>query len=266
MDFTLAKNIHDNYKYLITIKCIVSKDWNFRYIPSFTTNTLTNYLTKSKEDINDIIKEIFLVWRYKYHSDDKTKKLNMEYMEQIIQHVDNLKFFSYLEYTINSGFDSSIFCYIKIYPMRYEFIHLLDLIDIQNSNFKHSIYPYIVFKDSNPNRLELYIVNPKNIAIEQKQTFVKLNKIYNMEFYQSIFEKLGLSLTKPEKFMKQLNSNNSFILTKDDFSSNKEILYSNIYFMTHIDERVTTIQNELYFLKTDKLLSKKSYTKITSFL
>jgi hypothetical protein len=264
MAITIAKDICSGYKYLIVINCITTKEWDTKYIPSFITNKLTNYLVKTKEDVCEFIREIFMVWRFNFHSDsnEKIRTMNKDYMELIIDQINNSRFFPYLEYMINSGINSGIYCSIKIYPMRNEFINLLDLIyesgkiesKLENNYYKYNIFSYIVFKDSNPKRLQIFIKNPKNITSEIDQTFLKLDKIHDFDFYQVNFKKLGLTLVNTERFIKLLNSGASFLLTKDDFISEKEIIYSNIYCLSKIDERVTTIEQEIHYLKMDYLL------------
>lgn len=260
MALTIANEIMSKYNYLIMIKCSITKDWELQHIPSFITNKPVNYLVKNLLDVIDIIKEIFLVWRYKYHTDSKLqiKESNIEYMEQIINKIKNMSYFPYLEFLINSGINSSINCSIKIFQMRKEFIHLLDLIYepelsiFKNTScFRYSFVSYVVYKDSNPNRLRIFIQNPNYINKVIDQTILSLNKIYDLDFYQSIFDNLELTLQNPEKFTKLLISNNSFLLSKDDFIPNDNILYSNIYILLPINTRVTTLQNELYFIKTN---------------
>lgn len=236
MELLTIPTLLTNYKYLIVINCTITKDWEFKHIPSFTTNKTSSYLIKNISDVQDIIKEIFLVWRYKFHSnsDISTRDLNNDYMELLLNQVDNIGIFSYLDYNIESGIDSSINCSFKIYQMRDEFINLLDLTDPVKyetpTSFKHRILSYIVFKDKNPNRLEIHIQNPQYITTDINQTIGNLHKIYDLEFYQDIFKKVGLQLVNTDNFMKSINSDKSFILTINDFKSDNEILYSNIYF------------------------------------
>ena len=67
-----------NYKYLVIIRCKINKDYyNTNYIPSFITNKTIGYFIKNIEGIQEIIKEIFLIWRYKYHSSSDANIKNL---------------------------------------------------------------------------------------------------------------------------------------------------------------------------------------------
>ena len=278
MIFSIINKITTDYKYLFIINCKIDKECESKFIPSFATNKPIGYFVKSINDVTDIIKEIFLVWRHEYHSNpsEHVRKANLEYMEQIIQKIHDLKFFPYLDFNIGSGngpsFDSN--CWFKVFPMRKEFINLLDLTYEENKpelinkkNYVHRIIPYVVYKDHNPNRLRVHITqNSDYITKGINQTFLLVRDIFDLEFYVSHFERLGLTIKNPQYFINLIKSGKSFLLTEDDFKNTNEILYAHVYFLTPINESVTTIQQNLYHIKTDyiiKISEDLFYPKIT---
>ena len=231
-----ASEIIYNYKYLIEIKCFITNNWNPRYIPSFTTNKKTGYLIKNFDEVKEFIKEIFMVWRYKYHSNECQKKReeNIEYMKQTIEKIQNMSINPYLDFTVNSGIDKSINTTFTIYNMGDEFINLFEYNPKSeiNNYYKHKVLPYVIFKDKNPNRLEVCIIqNPKQIKNDSSQVMLLLRNTYNYDFYEINFSRLGLKIRDQEKFMDLLNSKRPFVLTKEDFNSEKEIFLSNIHFL-----------------------------------
>jgi hypothetical protein len=265
MQDSLITNIITNYKYLITIRCKINNGYNLSFVPSFITNKFVNYVVKDFSDMSDIVKEIFLVWRYKFHSsqDKHIRDLNTEYMEQIISKLSNLKSFPYLDFKINSGLEpyANIDCWFRVYPMREEFIHLLDLVIGKDSNiytndnkYSHQIIPYVVYQDSNPNRLRIHITNPESIPKSMNQTMCRTSGIKELDFYTGEFEKLGLSIKYKENFVHLLKSGKSFVVTRDDLDGGPEIIYSNVYFLTPVDERVTTVEQDVYYLKMNYLI------------
>ena len=249
-----AQNILSNCGYLVYINCKVTDEYDVNFIPSFKINTPTNYLVKSKKDIEHIIYEIFMVWRYIFHSnkDEDVRRLNKDYMEHIIKQINNISDFSGLKYTFNSGIDLATQCIIKIYSLNNNFINFLDLTykkqvveTVLDNYYKHHIFSFVIFKDINPNRFEIKI-----------QKDIKLTEIYDIDFYLSHFTNMDIVLKDSEKFTEMIKSNNSFMLSKNDFVSEKDILYSNIYFIAQINESVTTVEQEIYYLKIDYLLNK----------
>lgn len=245
-------NIMNNYKYLVTIRCKINNGYNTTFIPSFITNKMVNYMVKDFRDVSDIVKEIFLVWRYKFHSspDKHIQDANIEYMEKIISKLSGLESFPYLDFRVDSGVEpgANIDCWFRVYSMREEFIHLLDLVDgegladfANGKIYTHRIIPYIIYQDSNPNRLLIHITNPESIPKSINQTLCCTTIINDLDFYTGKFDKLGLSIKSKEKFIQLLKSGKSFVLTKEDFNYDHEIVYSNIYFMSPVDERVTTV-------------------------
>ena len=290
MVFPAVTKIMTDYKYLFIIRCKIDKEFEPKFIPSFITNETVGYLVKSIEDVVDIIKEIFLVWRYNFHSNpsEHIQKANVEYMEQIIQKTQDLKIFPYFEFKVGNSEISSgnIDCWFKVYAMRDEFINLLDLIYEENKPelinkqiYLHRIIPFIIYKDINPNRLRVHITqNPEYITKGINQTFLLTKEIYELGFYASQFEKLGLVIKNSQHFINLIKSGNSFMLTHDDFKSKNELLYAHIYFLTPINESVLSVQQNLYYLKTDyfvKICDKLFYPttvqssikhKLTSFL
>ncbi len=255
-----------NYKYLVIIRCKINKDYyNTNYIPSFITNKTIGYFIKNIEGIQEIIKEIFLIWRYKYHSssDANIQNLNIMYMEQTIRKLSRLDTCPYIDFKIDSGIEpfANIDCWFRVYPMREEFIHLLDIVyekdrpEFNNRNdIVHKIIPYVIYKDSNPNRLQVHITNPDYITKTINQTFLFARNIYDWEFYAEQFDKLGLTIKDNDKLIKLLNSGNSFLLTKDDFKSSYNIIYSNVYFLSPVDERVTSVKQDVYYLKMNNFI------------
>ncbi len=231
-----------NYNYLLIIRCKINKEYTgTNYIPSFITNKTVGYLVKNINDVKDIIKEIFLVWRYKYHSDtDKyIQSANFEYMEQIIQKLSDLTFLPYLDFRIDGGFKpfGDIDCWFRIYNMREEFINLLDLVDEKDKpkfdnlqNVVYRVIPYIIYSEPNPNRLRIHISNPDSITKSINQICQIAKNTYDLDYYTALFNKLGLKIKNKVKFIKNLNSGSSFLLTKEDFDSECPILYSNVYF------------------------------------
>jgi hypothetical protein len=146
--------------------------------------------------------------------------------------------------------------------MRDDFINLLDLEyekdkpDLVNrKSFLHRVIPYVVYKDPNPNRLRVYLTQNSEYVSKYvsgiNQTFLLTRKIHDLEFYALQFEKLGLTIRNPLRFIKLIKSGNSFLLTDDDFESEIGLLYANVYVLTPINELVTTVQQNLYYLKTD---------------
>ena len=266
MDSATINDLMTNYNYLITIRCTINKDYvDTNYIPSFTTNKTVNYLVKNLNDINDIIKEIFLVWRFKYHSspDSNIQYWNIQYMEQTIQKLSDLNSTPYLDFTIDSGIKpfANTDCWFRVYNMRQEFIHLLDLVYGENrpefnnlKNVVHRIVPYVIYSDPNPNRLQIHITHPDSITKIVNQTCLFAKYIYELDYYSTIFNKLGLGIKNKERFIKMLNSGSSFLLTKDDFESECPILHSNVYFLSPVNTRVTSVELDVYYLKMKQLI------------
>ena len=264
MTSSIVKNIMTDYKYLFIIRCKIDKEFEPKYIPSFITNKTAGYLIKSIDDVFDIIKEIFLVWRYKYHSDSREhiRKANFEYMEQIIQKMHDLKFSPYYEFNIGSGREfTDIDCWFKVYSMRGEFIDLLDLMYdnnklelINKKTYLHRVIPYVLYKDTNPNRLHIHITqNPQYITKSIDQTFLLTRKIHDLEFYIRHFSRLNLTIKNPQNFINLIKSGISFLMTEDDFTSSSELLYVYIYFLAAKNESVTTVQQNFYYLKMDSI-------------
>jgi hypothetical protein len=256
-----------NYKYLFIIRCKVNNNFTPEHIPSFETNNTVGYFVKSFDDIIDIIKEIFLVWRYKYHSDksEYIRNKNVEYMHEIIQQVKDLKYFPYVDFNINGGHEpkDNINCWFKVYPMRDEFRDLLDLFYkknkpelYNNKNHSHRFISYLVYKDNNPNRLKIHFTqNHEYLTKGINQIFLITNKTYDYKFYAFHFQRLGLTIKKPDNFIKLLKSNMSFVLTLEDFITDNNLLYVNIYCFTPINEEKTNIRDILYELKMSKIKS-----------
>jgi len=265
-----------DYKYLFVIRCKIDEDYTTKFIPSFITNQTVGYFVKSIDDVIDIIKEVFLVWRYYYHSnpDVSVKNANLKYMQLIIQKVRDLRFFPYIDFTVGNGKSSGRNdCWFKIYPMHEDFVDLLDLIYKENKPelinkkiYSHRIIPYMVYTDSNPNRLRVHISqNSEYITKGINQTFLLAREIYNYDYYAARFEKLGLIVKNPRRFTELLKSGSSFLLTSDDFKSTNELLYAHIYFLTPINESVTTVQQNLYYVKMDyviKMCNELFYPKV----
>lgn len=266
MNTSIITKLMSNYNYFIVIKCKINKEYsNTNHIPSFTTNKTVGYLVKNIHDIYDIVREIFLVWRFKYHSnsDKSIKKANLEHMEQIIKNISNLNSFPYLDFRIDSGIVpfSDIDCWFRVYNMQEEFIHLLDLVYKEDRpefnkcmDVVHRVIPYVVYKDHNPNRLQVHITNSNSITKNINQTFLVTRDIYNLDYYTHHFNKLELKIKNQKRFIKLLNSGTSFLLTKDDFESNRQILYSNVYFLSPVDERVTSVKDDVYYLKMNHII------------
>ena len=266
MDSSIIYNLMSDYKYLVVIRCKINKEYyNTNYIPSFITNKTVGYLLKNIDDIHDIIKEIFLVWRYIYHSssDLSVRNSNIIYMEQTMRKLSDCNSVPYIDFKIDSGIKpfANIDCWFRVYPMRKEFIHLLDLVYENNksefnnnTSIVHRVIPYVIYKDSNPNRLQVHITCADYITKTINQTFLFARKIYDLDFYETQFERLGLGIKNKTKFIELLNSGNSFLLTKDDFESNYDIVYSNVYFLSPINERVTCVEQDVYYLKMNNII------------
>jgi len=280
MDSTTIKQLMSNYNYLIIIRCKINEEYaNTKYIPSFITNKTVGYLVKNLNDINDIIKEIFLVWRYKYHSssDSSIREFNIQYMEQTIQKLSNLNSVSYIDFKIDSGIKpfSDIDCCFRVYNMRQEFIHLLDLVygknrpEFNNSpSVVHRIIPYVIYSDPNPNRLQIHITHPDSITKNINQTCLFAKNIHDLNYYTTLFNKLGLEIKNQTKFIKMLNSGSSFLLTKDDFESESEysILHSNVYFLSPVDTRETSVELDVYYLKMNQLIKPIDIMSMPTFM
>lgn len=266
MESSVVNNLMSNYKYLGVIRCKINKEYyNTNYIPSFITNKTVGYLLKDDTDIHDIIKEIFLVWRYKYHSssDPSIRESNIMYMKQSMHKLSDLKYVPYIDFKIDSGIEpfANIDCCFRVYPMREEFIHLFDLVYEANKtefnnrlDIAHKVIPYIIYKDPNPNRLQIHITCADYITKSINQTFLFSRQIYDLDFYEIQFERLGLAIKNKTRFIELLNSRSSFLLTKDDFESKYEIVYSNVYFLSPIDERVTSVKQDVYYLKMNLVI------------
>ena len=232
----MAKKLLKDYEYLIVIKCSILPEWDIKYIPSFTTNKKTGYLLKNITDVKNFIKEIFMIWRYKFHMSEfqKMRDANMEYMKEVITKVENIGMFPYLSFLINSGVNSRINCDFTIFQMRDEFINLFELSPEYKIayEYSHIVLPYVVFKDKYPNRLEFCVIqNSKYLSSGINQTMLMLRKIYDHDFYNENLQKLGLSIKDKEKFINLLSQKKTFILTKDDLVSEKEIYYAYIHFI-----------------------------------
>jgi len=239
----MAKELLNDYDYLIVIKCNILPEWDIKYIPSFATNKKIGYLLKTITDLKNFIKEIFMIWRYKFHKSDfqHIRDANMEYMKEVITKIENIGMFPYLSFVVNSGINSSINCEFTIFQMREEFINLFELSPEHKISYQssHSVIPYVVFKDKYPNRLEFCIIqNPKYLVSGNNQTMLMLRKIYNFDFYNENLKKLNLTIKDKEKFMDLIYQKKSFILTKEDFISEKEIYYANIHFLVGIRDRL----------------------------
>lgn len=236
MSFDLTKEIMNNYKYLITIKCPTTNQWKTMHMPSFITNKKTSYLVKTVQDVKDIINEIFMIWRFKFHTSEYKimKESNIEYMKEIISKIENFDMIPYLSFIINSGLNPNINCEIIIFQMKEEYIYLLTIQPDYQTLYEclHTVIPFIIFKDINPNRLEIYIVqNPKYLVSEVNQTMLMLRKIYDFNFYNENLQKIGLTIKDKENFMELIYKKKSFNLTEEDLISEKEIYYANIYFL-----------------------------------
>lgn len=232
----MFKELLKEYNYLIVIKCNILPEWDKKYIPSFTTNKRRGYLLKTITDVKNFIKEIFMIWRYEFHTSEfqKIRDANIEYMKEVINKVENIGTFPYLNFVVNSGMNSGITCEFNIFQMREEFINLFELSPEYkfSYNCSHIVIPYVVFKDEYPNRLEFCIIqNPKYLVSGINQTMLMLKKIYNFDFYNENLQKIGLSIKYKEKFMELIYKKKSFNLTKEDLISEKEIYYANIYFL-----------------------------------
>ena len=246
----MAKELLNHYHYLIEIKCNILPEWEIKYIPSFTTNKKMGYLLKTITDVKNFIKEIFMIWRYKFHTSEfqQIRDANMEYMKEVITKIENFGMFPYLNFVVNSGINSSINCNFTIFQMREEFINLFELSPEYKElspeytelspeykityECSHLVIPYVVFKDKYPNRLEFCIIqNPKYLVSGINQTMLMLRKIYNFDFYNENLQKIGLSIKDKEKFIDLISQKKSFILTKEDFISEKEIYYTNVHFL-----------------------------------
>lgn len=154
-------------------------------------------------------------------------------MKEVINKVENIGMFPYLSFLVNSGVDSSINCEFTIFQMREEFINLFELSSEYKISYEcsHIVLPYVVFKDKYPNRLEFCVIqNPKYLSSGINQTMLMLRKIYDYSFYNENLQKLGLSIKDKEKFINLLSQKKTFILTKEDLVSEKEIYYANIHF------------------------------------
>ena len=256
MVFPIVKKLMDDYKYLIIIRCKTDENFEEKHIPSFICNKRVAYLMKSIQDVKEIIEEIFLVWRFKYHlhEDENVRIKNIEYMEKIIKKINDLKYFPDVVMNINSGIDK-INCWFKIYPMNLNFIDLLDLTYkenkpelFDNTNYSHKIIPYLVYKDKNPNRLLIHITqNCEDITRGINQTFLQVYENYNLDFYVYHFDILGLKIKNIQRFLNLIKSGKSFLMTCNDFESNYNILYANIYVLTH--KMSISIENNLKYLK-----------------
>jgi hypothetical protein len=245
MKLAIIKDILSMHQYLIVIKCTTNKYFKQEYIPSFITDKTVAYFIKSHDDLNDIIREIFLIWRYKFHSNPSIdiRTQNLAYMEQIKSQTHNLKYLPYLDFNIrNDNLNTNVNCWFRVYSMREEFTNFLDLSHgnyITNPYkyklFNHKIIPHIIYKDLNPNRLRVHISqNQEYITKGINQTFltvINTNDSIDAEFYKYHLGRLNLTIKNPLHFEKLISSDESFVMTEDDFELNDQILYARIYFI-----------------------------------
>lgn len=262
MVFPIIQKILDDYKYVFMIDCKVNDSFISEHIPSFIVNKPTVYLLKTRQDLQDIIKEIFLVWRFNYHSHQEqiVRDENMNQMKKTIEKINNLEFFPYINFNIKNSIPD-VNCWFKIYLMNSKFKDLLDLTYKENKaelyvekDIMHKVITYVVYKDKNPNRLRIFVpTNNKCITQTINQTLLIVKENKNLDYYVNHFENLGLKIKYLQRFFKLINSNKSFLLTDFDFEINKDILFANVYILS-FNLLSLSLENSLKYLKLNYVL------------